>query len=159
MNAPKLAGQGDWYLKRELGDFKSGVRGTAEKDTYGKMMAPMAATLTDAAAVDNVVAYIKSLPDHPAPLTVRGDVVHGQRIYETCAACHGSDGLGRQATNAPRLKGMSDWYLATQLRNFQQGIRGAHPQDLYGQQMASMAAIYSDDAAIKDLVAYINTLK
>ena len=35
------------------------------------MMAPMAATLGDDAAIDNVVAYIKTLPDNPAPATVK----------------------------------------------------------------------------------------
>ncbi len=53
---------------------------------------------------------------------------------------------------------MSDWYLVTQLKNFKQGIRGAHPGDMYGPQMMSMAAILRDDQAINDLVAYINTL-
>ena len=59
--------------------------------------------------------------------------------------------------NAPRLAGMSDWYLVTQLENFKQGIRGAHPKDMYGPQMASMAAILSADQAINDVVGYINT--
>ena len=27
---------------------------------------------------------------------------------------------------------MSDWYLARQLQNFKQGIRGGHRQDFYG---------------------------
>ena len=31
---------------------------------------------------------------------------------------------------------MSDWYLVTQLKNFKQGVRGAHPKDMYGPQMA-----------------------
>ena len=61
--------------------------------------------------------------------------------------------------NAPGLKGMSDWYLATQLKNFKQGIRGAHPQDMYGNQMALMAAILTDDQSIDDLAAYTNTLR
>jgi cytochrome c oxidase subunit 2 len=159
MNAPKLAGQGDWYLRRELRHFKTGARGTQDRDAFGKIMAPMAATLADDTAVDNVVAYIATLPDNPAPPTVRSNAGHGQKLYETCGVCHGADGKGTQATNAPRLKGMSDWYLVTQLRNFQQGIRGAHPKDFYGQQMASMAASLTDEAAINDLVAYINTLK
>jgi len=60
--------------------------------------------------------------------------------------------------NAPRLKGMSDWYLVTQLKNFRDGIRGAHPQDMYGSQMALMAAMFTDDQLISDLVAYIGTL-
>ena len=54
---------------------------------------------------------------------------------------------------------MSDWYLVTQLKNFKQGIRGSHPKDLYGRQMASMAAILADDQATDDLVAYIDTFR
>jgi len=54
---------------------------------------------------------------------------------------------------------MSDWYLVTQLKNFQRGIRGAQPKDMYGPQMISMAAILTDDQATNDLVAYINTLQ
>lgn len=158
LNAPKLSGQGEWYLKRQLVHYKQGARGTHEKDTYGKIMAPMAATLPDETAIDDVVAYIRTLPDQPAAGTVKGDAKNGQRRYATCAACHGSDGRGIAATNAPRLKGMSDWYMMTQLKNFRDGIRGAHPQDLYGSQMALLAAILTDDQAISDLVAYINSL-
>jgi len=54
---------------------------------------------------------------------------------------------------------MSDWYLVTQLSNFKQGIRGAHPKDMYGPQMASMAGFLADDQAASDLVAYIDTLR
>lgn len=159
LNAPKLSGQGSWYLKRQLENFKNGVRGADDKDISGKVMAPMAKTLVDEAAIDNVVAYIKTLPDNPAPATVNGDVKHGQDPYVTCAACHGADGRGIQATNAPRLEGMSDWYLVTQLKNFQQGIRGGHPKDLYGRQMASMAAILTDERARDDVVSYIDTFR
>ena len=70
----------------------------------------MAATLADEAAIDNVVAYIGTLPDTPAPPTVKGNVERGRGRYVTCGACHGADGRGIAATNAPRLKGMSDWY-------------------------------------------------
>ncbi len=159
LNAPKLSGQGDWYLKRQLKNFKDGARGTHDKDVFGKMMAPMAATLADDAAIDNVVAYIKTLPDTPAARTVTKNTSNGQKIFVTCGACHGADGRGMQATNAPRLAGMSDWYLVTQLKNFKQGIRGAHPKDMYGPQMASMAAILVDDQATSGLVAYFDTLQ
>ena len=67
LNAPKLSGQEGWYLKRQLLHFKSGARGAHESDVFGKMMAPMAATLTDDAAMNNVIAYIKTMPDTPAP--------------------------------------------------------------------------------------------
>lgn len=159
LHGPKLSGQGDWSLKRQLKYYKQGIRGTHAKDVFGKMMAPMAATLADDAAIDNVIAYIKTLPDNPAPATVKGNAKNGQKHYVTCGACHGADGRGVQAMNAPGLKGMSDWYTVTQLKNFKQGVRGAHPQDMYGHQMALMAAILADDQAINDLVAYINTLR
>ncbi|MBK6008421.1 c-type cytochrome [Ramlibacter ginsenosidimutans] len=158
MNAPKLSGQGAWYLDRQLHLFKQGVRGTQDKDVYGKTMAPMAATLADDAAVANVVAYIASLPDAPAATTIRGDVDSGRRRFATCAACHGADGGGIAATNAPRLKGMSDWYMARQLKNFRDGVRGHHPQDIYGGQMALIAGMLNDDAAVGDVLAHINTL-
>jgi cytochrome c oxidase subunit II len=159
MHAPKLSGQGDWYLIRQLNYFKHGARGAHDKDLYGKQMAPMAATLADDAAINNVVAYIKTLPDNPAPATLSDNTADGRNIYVTCEACHGSDGRGVQAMNAPRLSGMSDWYMITQLKNFKQGIRGAHPNDKYGRQMASMAAILADDQATNGVVAYINTIR
>jgi cytochrome c oxidase subunit 2 len=100
-----------------------------------------------------------TLPDKPAASTVRGDPKNGQQRYATCAACHGADGRGIAATNAPRLKGMSDWYMVTQLKNFRDRIRGSHPQDFYGSQMSLLAAMLTDDQTISDLVAYINSLE
>jgi cytochrome c oxidase subunit 2 len=88
---------------------------------------------------------------------VKTNATDGKTIYVTCGACHGADGHGIQAMNAPRLAGMSDWYLVTQLKNFRLGIRGAHPKDMYGPQMASIAAMLADDQAANDLVAYLNT--
>jgi len=159
LHAPKLSGQGDWYLKRQLHSFKRGARGAHDKDEFGKQMAPMAMTLADDAAINNVVAYIKTLPDNPAPATLKSDAADGRKHYATCAACHGPDGKGAQATNAPRLAGMSDWYMVTQLKNFSKGIRGTHPKDLYGSQMASMAAMLTNEEEIRNLVAYIGTFR
>lgn len=157
LNAPKLSGHGAWYLERQLHLFKGGARGTHDKDVFGKMMAPMAATLANDQAMADVVAYVASLPDTPAAQTIQGDVDSGRRRYATCAACHGAQGAGIAATNAPRLQGMSDWYMARQLKNFRDGIRGAHAQDAYGSQMALVAGMLSDDASIGDILAYINS--
>ena len=60
--------------------------------------------------------------------------------------------------NAPRLSGISDWYLVRQLSNFKSGIRGIHPADTFGAQMSWMTTVLPDEAAINDVVAYINTL-
>ena len=159
MNAPKLAGQEQWYLVRQLNNFKKGVRGTAAGDAFGKQMAPMAMTLADEAAIANVAAYIGTLPDNPAAATVQGDAAAGKALYGACAACHGAKGEGNVAMNAPRLTGMSDFYMVTQLKNFKAGARGTHADDAFGKQMAPMAMTLADEAAIANVVAYINSLK
>jgi cytochrome c oxidase subunit 2 len=160
LNAPKLAGQSGWYLTRQLNDFKHGLRGGDSRDSFAQQMVGMAATLADDTAVRNVVAYVESLPaGERAPPTLAGDLGHGKAIYATtCSACHGASGEGVWATNAPRLAGMSDWYMMRQLKNFQQGLRGSHPQDFPGAQMALMAETLNDDKAIGDVLAYLNSL-
>ena len=159
MNGPNLTSQSAWYLKRQIVAFKRGYRGTHEGDVYGQQMAPMMATLVDERAIDNVVAYIDSLPDQPVEQTISGDVAHGQEIFsEACAVCHGDYGGGIHATNAPRLPGVDDWYLARQLQNFKAGIRGSHLEDKYGEQMSFMSKQLYTEEAINDVVAYINTL-
>lgn len=50
-----------WNLVRQLQDFKSGVRGSNPKDTYGAQMKSMAAMLANDQAINNVVAYIRTL--------------------------------------------------------------------------------------------------
>jgi cytochrome c oxidase subunit II len=158
LGAPKLAGQDGWYLARQLHSFKQGVRGSHENDTYGKQMIPFASMLADETAVQNIVAYIGSLPDTRPDASVGGNPERGRKLYATCASCHGDKGQGVWGTNAPRLAGMSDWYLARQLENFRQGIRGTHPQDFHGAQMRSMARALKDEESINDLLDYIHTL-
>lgn len=87
-----------------------------------------------------------------------GDPLIGQATYPVCATCHGSQGEGIVALNSPKLSGQESWYLETQLRNFKNGVRGAHEDDVYGQQMAPMAAVLADEAAIRNMAAYISTL-
>lgn len=158
LNSPKLTGQPAWYIERQLQYFKTGVRG-GEGDVFGLQMAPMAATLIDDEAVRNMAAYIASLPDAPAERTVTGDIANGQDIYDrNCAACHLDDGSGTWYTDAPPLAGQNDWYLVTQLSNFQSRVRGMHPDDTFGEQMVQMATAMADEEEIRDVAAYINTL-
>lgn len=60
-NAPKLAGQEDWYMIRQLENFAKGVRGAEPRDIYGAQMRPMAMTLTGEQDIVDVVAYIMTL--------------------------------------------------------------------------------------------------
>jgi cytochrome c oxidase subunit II len=159
LNAPKLAGQPGWYLSRQVHYFKQGLRGGAPgADEIASQMAAIAQSL-DAATIDNVVAYIATLPDSPAHSTIRGDAAAGASNYTTCAYCHGARGQGSWSTNAPPLAGMSDWYLARQLQQFRQGHRGRHAQDFHGAQMARMSSVVEEGEATNDLLAYINTLR
>lgn len=158
LNAPKLAGLPRWYLSRQVHNFKQGVRGGAPGDDVANQMAAIAQPL-DAATIENVVAYIATLPDVRTASTVRGDAAAGASGYTTCGYCHGARGQGSWATNAPPLAGMSDWYLARQLQQFRQGHRGRHPQDFHGSQMARMSGVVTDGAPTADLLAYINTLR
>ena len=158
-HAPRLAGQQGWYIRKQLAHFKGGMRGDSPDDDYGKQMAPMAGVLADAAAVNNVIAYLQTLKPETPAATITGDLEHGASMYTVCANCHDNDGSGIWAQNAPRVAGINDWYLATQLKNFKQGVRGSHHDDADGRQMAFMARTLADDQAINDLVAYINTLE
>lgn len=61
MNAPSLSDKSDWYLVTQLHNFKHGLRGAHPDDSTGATMRPMAGTLADDAAIQNVVAYIGTL--------------------------------------------------------------------------------------------------
>ena len=87
-----------------------------------------------------------------------GDATKGESYYALCAGCHGADGMGMEATNAPRLQGQFDWYLIRQINNFKTGVRGAHKDDQHGAAMRGMVATLPNEQAVKDVVAYINSL-
>ena len=86
------------------------------------------------------------------------DAARGQTLYATCGACHGAQGEGMQALNAPSLAGQEEWYVIRQLQNFKNGIRGTNPKDIFGMQMAPMAMTLPTEQAIEDVAAYIKSL-
>ena len=156
VEAPRLAGMEGWYLRRQLENFRAGIRGVHPMDTAGIAMRPMA-NLTDESMTD-IVKWVGGWEYTPAEITIEGDVDAGQALYGTCATCHGIDAMGDASLGAPALAGQNDWYLITQLKNFVAGYRGRHEDDLYGQQMSAMVGTLTDEAAIRDVVAYINSL-
>lgn len=60
LGGPRLAGQSDWYLVRQIRNYRQGLRGYDPQDLFGMQMKPMAATLVDDKAIFDVVAYISS---------------------------------------------------------------------------------------------------
>ncbi|MEM9383690.1 MAG: c-type cytochrome [Pseudomonadota bacterium] len=158
LNAPSLAGQHGWYLERHLNSFRAGTRGYEKGDLFGRQMYSMSLTLVEDGGVEDVVAYINTLPASKPETTLSGDATKGETLYAVCSACHGANGEGNDALNAPKLAGQHDWYLARQLQYFKNGARGANPDDQYGASMIGMAATLADEQAIKDVVAYISSL-
>jgi len=157
VQAPRLAGMEAWYLRRQMENFRAGIRGTHPQDEQGMAMQPMAAKLSDTSLTD-IVNWVGSWEYTPAVLTIEGNVNRGRTAYRSCGACHGANAEGNEGLGAPALAGQNDWYLVTQLKNFKSGIRGAHQDDSYGAQMRTMAGTLTDDQAILNVVSYINTL-
>ncbi|HEY3429376.1 MAG TPA: cytochrome c [Cyclobacteriaceae bacterium] len=155
-HAPALVNNESWYLFRQLTNFRNEIRGSSPSDTLGMQMALIAKTLPDSNAVADVIAYIRSLPATPPPVALTGDIKKGERIYQSiCGSCHGQGGKGNKMMNAPRLSGLHDWYLRSQILKFRSLVRGNHPKDTYGAQMIPMVATLRDGASIDDVVAYI----
>lgn len=158
IDAPRIAGMERWYLQHQLELFRDGLRGTHPQDIPGMEMQPMAVILTDDSITD-ILDWIETWEYIPAEITLTGgDVARGQALYQPCAVCHGINGEGNQALNAPALAGQNDWYLVDQLVNFKEGYRGYDSRDLYGSQMRMMGQTVPDREAMHDIVTYINTL-
>jgi len=154
--APSIAGLPEWYLLGQLKNFKTGVRGMNPEDTAGLRMYPMSQTLKTDEDIQTMAAYVASLPpQHAAPTLTGGDATRGAKLYQVCVACHGPDGNGNQAVGSPRITGQSDWYLLSTLQKFKAGIRGTYPNAVI---MRGMAGTLTDEQAMKDVIAYIQTL-
>jgi cytochrome c oxidase subunit 2 len=158
IEAPRLSGMDTYYIERQLRSFSNGWRGTHGNDIAGMEMRPMAAILSDKEIVA-AARYVNAVGSELPPITIRGDAGRGEALYAPCAACHGPEAEGVETLGGPPLAGLNDWYLVTQLRHFKDGTRGSHAEDTYGRQMRGAAATLADDAAIQDVVSYINTLQ
>jgi cytochrome c oxidase subunit 2 len=159
VGAPNIAGMKEWYVERELEKFRAGVRGMHFNDVEGMRMRPMALSLTSEEDVKAVAHYVETLAPVPHASSIPGDPKAGATLYATCASCHGDNGAGNQDLGGPRLAGVDDWYLATELRKFRNGVRGTNPKDREGRLMRPMARALPDEDAIRNVVAYAETLK
>ena len=156
-DSPNLSILSTWYLENQLMNYKHGLRGWLEADTFGREMQPMLTTL-DNNAIWEVSALIGALEAQVATVTINGNVTRGRRLYQSCTQCHGAKGLGSEAFRAPRLAGQLPWYLIRQLNGYIRGLRGASKRDPYGAQMRAATSTLNDPNAVRDVVAFINTL-
>lgn len=157
INAPRLSGMDDWYVRQQLESFRKGWRGTHSDDLVGMEMRPMATVLNEQQVAG--AAKFVSMTRSPEPATsIDGDATSGKSHYTSCGACHGVNAEGNEALGAPALTGLDDWYLVKQLENYRDGVRGSNAADTYGAQMRASTQLLGDDKAIADVVSYISTL-
>jgi Cytochrome c553 len=123
---PKLAGQSEGYLLKQLRDFKSGAR----KDG---IMLGMVAPLSDA-DMANIAAYYSAQTTTKGMSNKNAKVFTlGQKIYRggkkhlpdhkqitACIACHGPNGKGISTAGFPALASQNASYTAKQLKAFRQ---------------------------------------
>ena len=159
VGAPAIAGQYESYVRRQLENFRAGVRGTHKADVHGaQMRAASAAMLSNDANLAAVAKYVASLPKIAVKPSAGLDARNGNNLYQgKCGACHGGRGEGNESLAAPRLAGLDTVYLERQLRNFREGVRGAHQHDKYGRQMSMMAPMVATERDIADVIGYIQT--
>lgn len=137
---PKLAGQHESYIVKQLADFKSGARENAT-------MAPMVVSLSEQDMAD-LGAYYASQTITPG--AVSEELLEaGQKVYRAgnketglpaCMACHGPTGTGMPAAKWPALSGQFSGYVELQLKAFADGTRKNDANDMMSDIAKKMTA-------------------
>ncbi len=159
-NYPKLAGQHEKYLEKQLRDLKLGMTSGDNKGRYDPVMSSMAIPLSEQDMADLAV-YFSSVPtsDSSTPEYVvekgkalfnAGDVERG---LTACAACHGPRGFGTELSGFPKISGQHADYVKLQLHKFRNETR---VNDLNGM-MVDIAKKLTDDD-IEVLSKYVGGL-
>ena len=156
LKAPLISGLSQWYLYRQMKNYKDGIRGNHPQDIFGQSMRLSIMSLSDN-ELQALAEHISTISVDKQPQSIKGDIETGKFVFEHCISCHGEFGEGDQTIGAPRLTGQSDWYLYQQMINFQKDIRGNHQDDLYGKLMKDMAYMFNEQM-LKDVVSYISTI-
>lgn len=119
---PKLGGQDEAYLAKQLRDFMAGRR-------KSDIMAPIVAQLKPQDVVP-LAAYYSRLPAKPGATEKKELASVGKLLYfdgnedtgvPACVGCHGADGIGKDPY--PRIAGQHVPYVVQQLKNFATGER------------------------------------
>lgn len=153
-NFPKLAGQGEKYLLKQLHDVKAGDRVIVE-------MTGMLDAFSEQ-DLENLAAYYASQTTTGGQ--AKKELVEvGETIYRggnpatqvaACTACHGPSGKGIDLAVFPALSGQHADYIASQLKKFRSGERA---NDGDTRMMRSVAARMTDKE-IEAVASYISGL-
>ncbi|TPG06470.1 cytochrome c4 [Rhodanobacter glycinis] len=152
---PKLAGQSEQYIVRQLTDFKAAKR-------QNPIMMGMAAPLSQQDMHD-VGAYFASKTPLPG-VADQALVEHGQTLFRqgdatrgipACMACHSIDGRGNPGAKYPQLTSQHAQYIQATLKSWHDGTTWG--DDAQSQIMPAIAKQLSADD-IAALASYIEGL-
>ena len=153
---PKLAGQNEAYIVKQVKDFK------ANNTRQNAIMLGMVAAVSDEDAAD-IGAYFQAQSVSQAATFDEAKAAAGRDLYKggnlqtgipACQACHGPTGSGTAGIGYPQLGGQYVEYTLAQLKAFKDGTRSNDDKAL----MRSIVEKMSDE----DMVAvanYIASLK
>ncbi len=157
LKTPSIASLPKWYVVTQLGKFRDSVRGSRSDDTGGLLMHAVAQTLDDQ-QIEAVARIVTALPRVPTQNTLKGDLVRGEFLFgDVCMQCHRYNAGGEKVFQSPQLSGLQDWYIASQLKKFRDGIRGGHEQDVKGAKMHLMVNDLSD-SDLRAVASYVSVL-
>ncbi|GGE53452.1 cytochrome c4 [Halopseudomonas oceani] len=122
-NFPKLAGQGERYLLKQITDIKEGRRTVIEMTGILDGMSEQ--DMADVAAY--FASQTASLGAADPALAARGEEIFRGGNLETglpaCTGCHSPTGQGNPPAGYPHLAGQHATYTAKQLTDFREGNR------------------------------------
>ncbi|MEZ9042233.1 MULTISPECIES: cytochrome c [unclassified Vibrio] len=127
---PKLAGQHEKYLEKQLKELKLGMTSGGKQGRYEPVMGAMAMPLSEEDMAD-LAAYYASLPissnSTPENVVDEGKVLYtagnAERGVTACIACHGPRGNGTELSGFPKISGQHADYIKAQLEKFRDGDR------------------------------------
>ena len=122
-NFPKLAGQGERYLQKQIHDIKEGRRPVLEMTGILDNMSEQ--DIADIAAY--FASQKMSVGAADPALVKRGEeLFRGGKLEDgmpACTGCHSPNGAGIAAAGFPHLGGQHATYIAKQLTDFREGNR------------------------------------
>ncbi|MCG9632530.1 MULTISPECIES: c-type cytochrome [Vibrio] len=127
---PKLAGQHEKYLEKQLKDLKLGMTSGGKQGRNEPVMGAMAMPLSEQDMAD-LAAYYASLPisnnSTPENVVEEGKALYtagdAERGVTACIACHGPRGNGTELSGFPKISGQHAEYIKAQLEKFRDGSR------------------------------------
>ncbi|MDF1692525.1 MAG: cytochrome c4 [Zhongshania sp.] len=156
---PKLAGQGERYLVKQISDIKSGARSVP-------MMAGQLDNLSEQ-DIANIAAFYASKTAStgqadPA-LAEKGAAIYrggiADRNIPACSACHSPTGSGMAAAGFPALSGQHADYTATQLKAFRAAADGREGRSNDGDAMVMRTIAFKlSDSEIEAVASFIQGL-